>query len=585
MLLHELLEKPSACQPNKKALGRENKWMTYQELQIAFETAAKALQQLNICKNDRVAIYLPKVEEAVISYFSVSKVGGIFIPVNPALKARQVAHILNDSTAKILITNTARLRQMITQSLTQQANEKSLAKLEQVILIDATEDDDLCEDELSVNKGHGKSVNIISWPSFMTLGNKTLVSSASDTTCRSGDIGNDIIDSDIAAIFYTSGSTGNAKGVVLSHRNLVMGAKSVAQYLPCKSTDVMAAIQPFSFDYGFSQLTICFLIGASCYMDEYLFEKDLFETIKRQRINTLALVPPLWIKLAQGCWPVEVGKNIRYFCNTGGAMPRSTLSKLRNYMPNAKPYLMYGLTEAFRSCYLPPEQLDIRPESFGKAIPNAQITVVNEQGDECRPHEPGELVHRGVLVSQGYWNDVEQTKQRFKPAANFLPQVPLTEMAVWSGDVVKKDEQGFLYFIGRKDDLIKTSGYRLSPDEVENVLYLLDDISEAIVIGVPHPILGQALVAIIVAKSAELTEKRVLRHCLASLPNYMLPKHIAFVDSLPRNANNKFERNHWKAAYKNLFARLINENIKTNDLVESTESVKSAEVGIKNENA
>jgi acyl-CoA synthetase (AMP-forming)/AMP-acid ligase II len=250
-------------------------------------------------------------------------------------------------------------------------------------------------------------------------------------------------------------------------------------------------------------------------------------------------------------------------------------------MPNAIPYLMFGLTAAFRSCYLPPEQIDFRPESFGKAIPNAQITVINEQGNECLPHEPGELVHRGVLVSQGYWNDVEKTKQRFKPAANLLPQVPLTELAVWSGDMVKKDEQGFLYFIGRKDDLIKTSGYRLSPDEVENVLYLLDDISEVIVIGVPHPVLGQSLVAIIVAKSAELTEKRVLRHCLTSLPNYMLPKHIVFVHSLPRNANNKFERNHWKEEYKNLFAGLIDKNMKANELVAPTEPVKSVEVGIK----
>ncbi len=582
MLLHELLEKPAAYQPNKNALGRENQWMTYQALRLACETAAKALQQLNICKGDRVAIYLPKVEEAVISYFSVSKIGGIFIPVNSALKARQVGHILNDSSAKVLVTNVARLRQMITQPLTEQAKAKSLASLEQIILIDATEKDNFSVDEFSINKIHGKSVNIISWPSFMTLGAKALISNSSYETISSGYIDNEVsevIDSDIAAIFYTSGSTGNAKGVVLSHRNLVMGAKSVAQYLPCKSSDVMAAIQPFSFDYGFSQLTICFLIGASCYMDEYLFEKDLLKTIKRQKITTLALVPPLWIKLAQASWPSEIGNNIRYFCNTGGAMPTSTLSKLRNYMPNAKPYLMYGLTEAFRSCYLAPEQLDIRPESFGKAIPNAEITVINEQGDECLPHEPGELVHRGVLVSQGYWNDVEKTKQRFKPAANLLPQVPLTEMAVWSGDVVKKDEQGFLYFIGRKDDLIKTSGYRLSPDEVENTLYLLDDISEVIVIGVPHPVLGQALVAIIVAKSAELTEKRVLRHCLASLPNYMLPKHIAFVNSLPRNANNKFERNHWKAEYKNLFASLSAENIPANDLI------VSAEVGRKNENA
>lgn len=565
MLLHELLEKSAVINPDKNALGIKNKWTTYQALQAACSTSAIALRQLGLCKGDRVAIYLPKVEKAVISYFSVSKIGGIFIPVNPALKARQVSHILNNSTAKILVTNKARLKQLFS-PLAEQANVSNLAALEHIIVIDGSDEDDLTKSKKSTNNINSRSINIINWTAFIKLGSNAFIANrlsnaGNRDTINTEIIGSDIIDSDIAAIFYTSGSTGNAKGVVISHRNLVMGAKSIAEYLPCKSSDVMAAIQPFSFDYGFSQLTLCFLIGASCYMDEYLFEKDLFKMIATQKITTLALVPPLWIKLAQQVWPLEIGENIRYFCNTGGAMPTSTLNSLRASMPNALPYLMYGLTEAFRSCYLPPEQIDIRPESFGKAIPNAQISVINDHGHECQPHEHGELVHRGALVSQGYWNDIKKTAERFKPAPNKLSQIALTEIAVWSGDVVKKDEEGFLYFVGRKDDLIKTSGYRLSPDEVEHVLYLLDDISEVIVIGVPHPILGQALVAIIVAKSEGLTEKCVLKHCLSLLPNYMLPKHITFVTSLPRGVNNKFERNSWKAKYKNLFEKRVTENV------------------------
>lgn len=560
MLLHELLEQSAAINPDKNALGIKNQWITYQALQTDCEILAIALRQLGLCKGERVAIYLPKVEKAVVSYFSVSQVGGIFIPVNPALKARQVSHILNDSTAKVLVTNKARLKQILAQ-LIEYASESNLVALEHIIVIDGSDEDDLSKSNLLINDINSRSINIINWTDFIKFGsNASGVNRLSNVgNCEA--INSEIIDSDIAAIFYTSGSTGNAKGVVLSHRNLVMGAKSIAEYLPCKSSDVMAAIQPFSFDYGFSQLTLCFHIGASCYMDEYLFKKDLFKTIITQEITTLALVPPLWIKLAQQVWPSEIGQNIRYFCNTGGAMPTLTLNSLRASMPNARPYLMYGLTEAFRSCYLSPEQVDIRPESFGKAIPNAQISVINDQGYECQPHEHGELVHRGVLVSQGYWNDMEKTAERFKPAPNRLSQIALTEIAVWSGDVVKKDEEGFLYFVGRKDDLIKTSGYRLSPNEVENALYLLDDISEAIVIGVSHPILGQALVAIIVAKSKELTEKQVLRHCLNLLPNYMLPKHIAFVTSLPRNANNKFERNSWKGEYKSLFEEKATENV------------------------
>ncbi|MGL1955746.1 MAG: acyl-CoA ligase (AMP-forming), exosortase A system-associated [Colwellia sp.] len=560
MLLHELLEKSAVISPDKNALGIKNKWTTYQALQMACETSAIALRQLGLCKGERVAIYLPKIEKAVISYFSVSQVGGILIPVNPALKTRQVSHILNDSTAKVLVTNKARLKKIFAQ-LAEQASVSNLAALEHIIVIDGLDEDDLAKSKPLINDINSCSINIMSWIDFIKLGSNASVANRLRKMGNREAINSEIIDSDIAAIFYTSGSTGNAKGVVLSHRNLVMGAKSIAEYLPCKSSDVMAAIQPFSFDYGFSQLTLCFLIGASCYMDEYLFEKDLFKMIAIQKITTLALVPPLWIKLAQQVWPSGIGESIRYFCNTGGAMPTSILNSLRASMPNAQPYLMYGLTEAFRSCYLPPEQIDIRPESFGKAIPNAQISVINDQGNECQPHEHGELVHRGALVSQGYWNNVEKTAERFKPAPNRLSQIALTEIAVWSGDVVKKDEEGFLYFVGRKDDLIKTSGYRLSPDEVENVLYLLDDISEAIVIGVLHPILGQALIAIIVAKSDELTEKRVLRHCLNLLPNYMQPKHIAFVASLPRNANNKFDRNSWKAEYKSLFEERETENI------------------------
>jgi acyl-CoA ligase (AMP-forming) (exosortase A-associated) len=551
MLLHELLNKPTEINPNKKALGRNNTWITYRELKVSIESSAYAMHQLGVKKGDRIAIYLPKVEQAVTCFFAASKVGGIFIPINPTLKAPQVSHILNDSTAKVLVTNQARLQQLFIQMSTEFSILKTFPSLEYIILIDEVIEADLKAVKASLSEICNHSVKVICWADFVRFGRQYE---------SNKQIYNDIIDSDIAAIFYTSGSSGNAKGVVLSHRNLIMGAKSVAQYLPCESSDIMAAIQPFSFDYGFSQLTICFLTGASCYMDEYLFEIDLFKTIELQSITTLALVPPLWIKLAQYAWPSDVGESIRYFCNTGGVMPRSVLRKLRNNMPNAEPYLMYGLTEAFRSCYLPPEQVDIRPESFGRAIPNAQISVVNEHGVECLPHEHGELVHRGELVSQGYWNDKIKTAQRFKPAHNALPQVTLTEMAVWSGDIVKKDEEGYLYFVGRKDDLIKTSGYRLSPDEVENALYLLEGISEVIVIGVPHHTLGQALVAIIVAGSDELTEKGVLRHCSTLLPNYMLPKKVIFVNSLHRNANNKFERNHWKEKYHNLFEQKLSPN-------------------------
>ncbi|SFD09410.1 acyl-CoA ligase (AMP-forming), exosortase A system-associated [Pseudoalteromonas denitrificans] len=518
ILLHDLLFKQALKSPESNAIGYKNTWLSYQELSKVCLQASRSFNALGVNKAQRVVVYLPKNLESVISYFAISLSGGIFVPVNPILKAPQVTHIIQDCSGEVLITNTSRLDKL---------SIEALKTVKSIILID------------------GKSrtiagIKVWHWSDFMSI---DLDSSGTSP----------MIDSDIAAIFYTSGSTGNAKGVVLSHLNIVMGAKSVSAYLPCKNTDKMLALQPFSFDYGFSQLTIAFLTGASCYLADYFFINDVFKIIQREQITSLALVPPLWIKLANAYWPSEVGKNIRYFCNTGGKMPASTLAKLRDNMPNAEPYLMYGLTEAFRSCYLPPSEIDSRPNSFGKAIPNAQVMVINEQGEKCAPYENGELVHRGALVSQGYWNDTLKTAERFKPVPNSLSQLPLAEIAVWSGDIVHTDDDGYFYFVSRKDDMIKTSGYRVSPQEVENILNQMPLICEAVVIGVPHEALGQALVAIITTQDPNLTSNSVLKFCTEFLPHYMLPKLIKFSETLPRNSNEKYDRGYWKNEFKNIF--------------------------------
>ena len=520
VILHELLTQGATLYGNKPAIGCKASWLTYEQLSEQSKQLAGGLQSIGLEKNQRVAVYLPKTLEAVSSYFSISLCGGILVPVNPVLKAKQVEHILQDSDTSILITNLSRLQQL---------NLNDLANLKHLVLVDEVFND--------ANRLH-----LWSW--------KDLINSGYEYKPL------DIIDNDIAAIFYTSGSTGKAKGVVLSHKNIVMGAKSVAAYLPCETDDKILAVLPFSFDYGFSQLTIALLTGASCYLTEFVFEQDLIKVIVQQNITSLALVPPLWIRLAESEWPEQSGHTIRYFCNSGGAMPQATLEVLRRKMPQAKPYLMYGLTEAFRSCYLPPEEIDNRPTSFGRAIPNAEILVINDKGKECEPFEQGELVHRGVLVAQGYWNDPTKTAERFKPLSHGLSQVPIKETAVWSGDLVHKDEQDFLYFDGRLDDMIKTSGYRLSPQEVEEVLHQVEQVSEAIVVGVNHPTLGQALVAILVAKNAPLTGSAMCKFCMEQLPTYMLPLKFVFVDDIPRNANGKYERRYWQQKYQHHFSKV-----------------------------
>ncbi|GAB3036256.1 acyl-CoA ligase (AMP-forming), exosortase A system-associated [Bowmanella dokdonensis] len=480
--------------------------LSYQQLHQAVEITASGLASLGLERYDRVAIFLPKTPENIISMLAASRAGGVFVPVNPVLKARQVQHILNDCQTRILITSSDRLK-----GLAEILPETGVT---QVILTDKPlEGFDLLPQHL-----------------FAHLPMQTMPRSPGT-------------DNDMAAILYTSGSTGLPKGVVLSHRNLVCGAHSVASYLKNHQQDVILALLPLSFDYGLSQVTTAFVVGASCVLLDYLLPNDVIKAVQHHQVTGLAAVPPLWQQLMALNWQ-DAGQSVRYFTNSGGAMPAPTLAKLRATFSNASPYLMYGLTEAFRSTFLPPEEVDKRPGSMGKAIPNAEILVVRKDGSECDPEEPGELVHRGPLVSLGYWNAPEKTAERFKPAPAKLTGLMLPELAVWSGDQVRKDADGYLYFVGRNDEMIKTSGYRVSPMEVEEACYEAStDIAEALACGVPDPMLGQAIAVRIVLKpGCEEDKDSILRLLKRQLPNFMHPKWLELVAELPRNPNGKVDR-------------------------------------------
>jgi acyl-CoA ligase (AMP-forming) (exosortase A-associated) len=365
------------------------------------------------------------------------------------------------------------------------------------------------------------------------------------------------VDSDVAAIFYTSGSTGSPKGVVLSHRNLLVGGESVSHYLGNTADDVILSLLPLSFDAGFSQLTTAFTVGAHVILHNYLLADDAIRLCTRHRVTGITGVPPLWIQLADRPWPAEAARSIRYFANTGGRMPKATLDRLRALLPGAQPFLMYGLTEAFRSTYLPPEEVDRRPDSIGKAIPNAEILVLRDDGSPCAPQETGELVHRGALVGQGYWNDAEKTAERYKllapDAPGRAPGLQLPEYAVFSGDNVRMDAEGFLYFIGRRDEMMKTSGYRVSPTEVEEIVYATKLVGECAAFGVEHATLGQAVHVIatppavdgdqgVLVDTAALAPA-LLAACRIHMPAYMVPAGIEFVSGpLPRNPNGKIDR-------------------------------------------
>jgi acyl-CoA ligase (AMP-forming) (exosortase A-associated) len=334
---------------------------------------------------------------------------------------------------------------------------------------------------------------------------------------------------------------------------MVTGAKSVAQYLGNHADDSLLAVLPLSFDAGLSQVTTAFHAGARVVLLNYLVARDVLSALSKEKITGLTAVPPLWIQLAQLDWPQTITEHLRYIANTGGRMPLETLTKLRAHLPRTKPYLMYGLTEAFRATYLPPEQVDRRPDSIGKAIPNSEVMVLRPDGTPCAPDEPGELVQRGALVALGYWNNPEATAERFKP----LPKAPglvLAEAAVFSGDTVRMDAEGYLYFIGRRDEMIKTSGYRVSPTEIEEIVYSTGIVGECVVFGVSHETLGQAVYAVVTgAGGVAIDVNRLLSECRTRMPAYMVPaKVIAHDGPLPRNPNGKLDR-------KTLSARFADE--------------------------
>jgi len=521
--LENLIIETARSKPDSISLIYRNNQLDYGELAGSIEQVARGLIHIGLAKQERVAIYLPKRFETVQSFFGTSLAGGVFVPLNPLLKAEQVSYILCDCNVRILVTTKDRVS-LLSQVLT------DCHDLQHIIVIDANDTEGL----------DNTSKTLLTWDDFIQ-------NSSPISLHRT-------IDTDIASILYTSGSTGKPKGVVLSHLNMVTGAESVAQYLKNSSTDRLLAVLPFSFDYGFSQLSTAFHKGASVMLMDYLLPRDVINAVAKNAITGLAAVPPLWIQLAKLEWPEAAKKSLRYITNSGGAMPVSTLKALRSALSKTDVYLMYGLTEAFRSTYLDPAHLDNRPESMGKAIPNAEILVVREDGTPCAPGEPGELVHRGPLVAMGYWGDKEKTAERFRPAPGQDKNSPSPEIAVWSGDTVRMDEEGFLYFISRKDEMIKTSGYRVSPTEIEEVVYRTGHVGEVVALGIPHPSLGQGIILMATPpQTGQLEKDMILAECKKQLPSYMVPADIIEKSSLPRNPNGKIDRKALSQEVQGLF--------------------------------
>ncbi|KQM66900.1 MULTISPECIES: acyl-CoA ligase (AMP-forming), exosortase A system-associated [unclassified Sphingomonas] len=458
--------------------------VTFAALESAVARMAGGLLALDLEPGARVATWLPKTRAACLMPLAAARAGLVHVPVNPALKRAQVAHILSDSGAAVLVTQTARMAALEPGDVPDGCR----------VLTEAPDGD------------------------------------AAEATERDP--------SALAAILYTSGSTGRPKGVMLSHANLWLGAVSVARYLKLSAEDRVLAVLPLSFDYGQNQLFSTWAAGGAVVPLDYLTARDVVKAVERFEVTTLAGLPPLWTQLLEADWPAETAARLRRLTNSGGALTPRMVRGLRGRFAGADLYAMYGLTEAFRSTYLDPALIDANPDAIGSAIPFAEVAVVRADGSRADAGEPGELVHAGPLVAQGYWRDAERTAARFRAAPMWMAS---GGMAVWSGDTAALGEDGLLRFVGRDDEMMKVAGNRISPTEVEEAVLAGGEVAEAVAVGLPDERQGQAITVVArgsVADAEALVRARLRRE----LPSFQQPSYYVWVDALPRNANGKLDR-------------------------------------------
>jgi acyl-CoA ligase (AMP-forming) (exosortase A-associated) len=511
-LVHHLLESAVSASAQKEFLVDlvgERRSFEYQNFLSMVRNCAAVLQQHGLAARHRVAVLLPKCAEEAAAILAATMAGGTFVNINPLLLGHQVAHILTDCAASFLITSKHEWAKIA-------CDATKVTSLRALLLID----DEVVEDNLPFSCCAG-------------------VMDGNDEPRPSSAIGEDL-----AGIVYTSGSTGKPRGVMVSHRNLLAGARIVSSYVGISSSDRILSILPFSFDYGLNQLLTAARNAASIVLLQYRFASEIVHAIQNERITGLAGVPLMWAGLVHhtsGLSDITL-PSLRYITNSGGAVPPAIVRRLRRLLPATRVFLMYGLTEAFRSTYLPPEELDRRPDSIGKAIPETEILIINTTGQPCKPLEIGVLVHRGPTVSLGYWRKPELTAQSFRPHP-FIPADQGGETVCYSGDLVKMDEEGFLYFVSRADEQIKTHGYRVSPGEIEEILMQGSDLAQAAVIGLPAAdSSGEKIHAIVVPANGPLLDvEAIFRRCAQRLPPYMVPKSIEVVERLPITPNGKID--------------------------------------------
>lgn len=507
MLLNKFLEQSAKLYPDKIALVTKDGRYSYREIDEMSNRIANALISGGIKKGDRAAVFMDNSVDAVVSIFGILKAGCVFLMVNPTTKTGKLAYILGNCEAAVIISSIDKL------AVVSEASER-VKSLEWIYLSGK---------DIPLN---GSSKNTLAFEEIFTKGD------SSEPSCRA-------IDVDLASIIYTSGSTGLPKGVMMTHHNMVSAANSITQYLENTPDDVILNVLPLSFDYGLYQVLMGFKMGATVILEKtFLYPYKVIDTILKERVTGFPIVPTISAILLQ---MEDIKKNnfehLRYISNTAAALPVAHIQKLREFFPKTKIYSMYGLTECKRVSYLPPDQLDVRPGSVGKGMPNEEVYIVGESGERVGSGVVGELIVRGSNVMKGYWELPEETAKKLKPG-----RYP-GEMVLHTGDLFKMDEEGYLYFVARKDDIIKSRGEKVSPKEIENVLYEIDGVIETAVVGVKDDVLGEAIKAFVVLKNGlNLTEKDIIRFCSQHLEDFMVPKYIEFRKELPKTSTGKINK-------------------------------------------
>jgi len=509
MLLQNYLEESARLYPGKIALVHHKKRLTYEEIDRKANQLACLLRRQGVKRGDRIAVFLDNSVEAVVSIFGILKADAVFVMLNPLLKTPKLEFILNDCSVMTLISDPSRLHASADVLVT-------ISSLQSVICT-----------------GYGKRDkrdahrSIIDWSEMEAL-------SVAEGPLKSANI-----DMDLAAIIYTSGSTGVPKGVMLTHHSMIAAATSITSYLENTPEDIIMNALPLSFDYGLYQVLMAFKFGGTVILEKsFAYPHDVIRKMADEKVTGFPGVPTMFaIMLRMSDVKRYDLTSLRYITNTAAALPLKHIRFLRDAFPHAKIYSMYGLTECKRVSYLPPGELDRRPESVGKCMPNMEGWIVDAEGNRLGTGVVGELVVRGPNVMKGYWGDPDGTDEVLKPGV--LPG----EKILYTGDLFKTDEEGFLYFVGRKDDMIKTRGERVSPREVENAIQELEGVDEVAVVTLPDEILGRAIKAFIVrANGYRLTEKNILSHCKKVLEKFAIPKYIEFRDTLPQNPSGKIDK-------------------------------------------